>query len=96
MVKDVKVAAATASPATQKQADLNADQMDEVVNTVHSRWLSSIDKEEPELVDEFIRKMKDAINEVHVTEGFANGKVAKSRDAEDDWLTKVVESNKKM
>ena len=40
--------------------------------------------------------MKDAINEVHATEGYPNVKVAKSRDGEDDWLTKVVESNRKM
>ena len=79
-----------------KAANLNASQMDEVVDTVKSRWLSSIDKEEPEIVDEFLRKMKDAVHEIHVTEGYPHGKVAKARDGEDDWLTKIVESNKKM
>ena len=70
--------------------------MNEVVNTVHDRWLSSIDKEEPEIVDEFLRKMKDAVAEVHATEGFPKGKVAKARDSEDDWLTKIIEGNRKM
>ena len=70
--------------------------MDEVVDSVHSRWLSSIDKEEPEIVDEFLRQMKDAVYEVHAKEGFANVKVAKSRDADDDWLVKIIDSNKKM
>ena len=80
----------------KQAASLDADQMGEVVDTVKSRWLSSIDKEEPEIIDEFLRKMKDAVHEVHVTEGFPMGKVAKARDGEDDWLTKIVESNKKM
>ena len=40
--------------------------------------------------------MKDAVSEIHATEGFPNVKVAKSRDAGDDWLTKIVESNRKM
>ena len=44
--------------------------MNEVVDSVHERWLGSIDKEEPEIVDEFLRKMKDAVAEVHATEGF--------------------------
>ena len=40
--------------------------------------------------------MKDAVNEIHKTEGFMNVKVAKARDAGDDWLTKVVKGNKAM
>ena len=40
--------------------------------------------------------MKDAVNEIHKTEGWNNVKVAKSRDAGDDWLTKIVDSNRKM
>ena len=40
--------------------------------------------------------MKDAVNEFHATEGYPNVKVAKSRDAGDDWLTKIVDSNRKM
>ena len=36
--------------------------MNEVVSKVHDRWLGSIDKEEPEIVDEFLRMMKDAIS----------------------------------
>ena len=47
-------------------------------------------------MDEFLRKMKDAISEVHATEGFPNRKVAKSRDAEEDWLTKLVTQNERM
>ena len=70
--------------------------MGEVVSKVEERWLGSLDKEEPELAEEFLRKMKDAVAEVHATEGFANGKVAKARDAEDDWLTKLVAANSKM
>jgi hypothetical protein len=70
--------------------------MGDVVSKVEERWLSSIDKEEPEIADEFLRKMKDAINEIHATEGFKNVKVAKARDADDDWLTKLVSANSKM
>ena len=70
--------------------------MNEVVSKVEDRWLGSLDKEEPELADEFLRKMKDAMAEVHATEGFPKGKIAKARDAEDDWLTKLVAANSKM
>ena len=79
-----------------KGASLAADQMADVVDTVQQRWLGSIDKEEPEIVDEFLNKMKDAVAEVHATEGFPKGKVAHARSNEDDWLTKVVDQNKKM
>ena len=71
-------------------ASLAADDLAPVVQEVQSRWLGSIDKEEPEIVDEFLRKMKDAISEVHATEGYPYRKVAKARDAEEDWLTKLV------
>ena len=70
--------------------------MGEVVDKVKDRWLSSIDKEEPEIVDEFLWKMREAIAEIHKTEGFKNGKVAKARDAGDDWLVKIIDQNKKM
>ena len=70
--------------------------MNEVVGKVQERWLGSIDKEEPEIVDEFLKQMKDAIHEIHTTEGFPKGKIAKARDEGDDWLTKIVEGNKKM
>ena len=40
--------------------------------------------------------MKDAIFEIQATEGFPKGKVAKARDSQDDWLTKLVEGNRKM
>ena len=73
-----------------------ADDMAAVVDKVQERWLGSIDKEEPEIVDEFLRKMKDAISEVHATEGYPYRKVAKARDAEEDWLTKLVKQNEKM
>ena len=75
---------------------MSADEMNEVVDKVHERWLGSIDKEEPEIVDEFLRKMKDAISEIHATEGYPHGKVANARNSEDDWLVKIVEGNKKM
>ena len=39
--------------------------------------------------------MKDAISEIHRTEGF-QGKIANARNEEDDWLTKIVKSNAKM
>ena len=71
-------------------ASLAADDLAPVVQEVQSRWLGSIDKEEPEIVDEFLRKMKDAVAEVHATEGYPYRKVAKARDAEEDWLTKLV------
>ena len=77
-------------------AGLAADSMGDVVSKVEERWLGSLDKEEPDLAEEFLRKMKDAISEVHATEGFAHGKIAKARDTEDDWLTKLVASNSKM
>ena len=70
--------------------------MTEVVDKVESRWLGSIDKEDPEIVDDFLHQMQDAIREIHKTEGFMNVKVAKARDAGDDWLTKVVKGNKEM
>ena len=75
---------------------LAPEEMDEVVQNVQSRVLGSLDKEEPEIVDEFLRKMKDGISEVHATEGYPNRKVAKSRDADDDWLTKLVKQNEHM
>ena len=77
-------------------ASQSADYMNEVVDKVQSRWLGSIDKEEPEIVDEFLRKMKDAISEIHATEGYPHGKVANARNSDDDWLVKIVEGNKKM
>ena len=40
--------------------------------------------------------MKDAINLIHATEGYPNVKVAKARDNGPDWLTKLVNGNKKM
>ena len=38
-----------------------ADDMEQVVDKVQERWLGSIDKEEPEIADEFYHKMRDAI-----------------------------------
>ena len=76
--------------AALKDASLAGDQLEPVVQEVQSRWIGSIDKEEPEIVDEFLRKMKDAVSEVHATEGYPYRKVAKARDAEEDWLTKLV------
>ena len=70
--------------------------MNSVVDKVQSRWLGSIDKEDPEIVDDFLHQMQDAVREIHKTEGFMNVKVAKARDAGDDWLTKVVKGNKAM
>ena len=66
----LEAAQKAAAKGDKEGADLNADQMNEVVDSVHERWLGSIDKEEPEIVDEFLRKMKDAVAEVHATEGF--------------------------
>jgi len=79
-----------------KSASLKADEMNEVVAKVSDRWLGSIDKEDPEIVDEFLHEMQDAVREIHKTEGFMNVKVAKARDAGDDWLTKVVKGNAAM
>ena len=70
--------------------------MNDVVSKVEERWMGSLDKEEPDIAEEFLRKMKDAVAEVHATEGFPHGKIAKARDAEDDWLTKLVAANSKM
>jgi hypothetical protein len=70
--------------------------MSEVVDKVGERWLASIDKEEPEIVDEFLSKMRSSIDEIHATEGYPKRKIAKARDGEDDWLVKVVEANTKM
>ena len=79
-----------------KEAALNADQMNEVVSDVSERWLGEIDKEEPEIADEYLRNMKDAILSIHIKEGYPGGKVFKARSGEDDWLTKIVEGNAKM
>mgnify|MGYP001218387329 CR=1 FL=1 len=73
-----------------------ADDMNDVVSKVEERWLGSIDKEDPEIADEFYHKMRDAIREIHATEGFVNVKVAKARDGEADWLTKIVQGNAEM
>ena len=73
-----------------------ADDMEQVVDKVQERWLGSIDKEDPEIADEFYHKMRDAIREIHATEGFVNVNVAKARDGEADWLTKIVKGNAEM
>ena len=83
-------------PVMEKVASLDADSLNEVVGKVHDRWLGSIDKEEPEIADEFLRQMKDAINLIHATEGYPNVKVAKARDEGPDWLVKIVKGNKQM
>ena len=67
--------------------------MNEVISNVHNRWLASIDKVEPEIADEFLRQMKDAIYAIHATEGFPNVKVRGARDGGPDWLVKIVQSN---
>ena len=36
-------------------ASLKADEMNAVVEKVQERWLGSIDKEDPEIVDDFLR-----------------------------------------
>ena len=96
LAQNATVAAAQGTPAGQQQASLNAEQMNEVVSRVQQRWMAAIDREDPEIVDEFLRSMKSAIHEVHVKEGYPFGKIAKSRSGEDDWLTKIVVANKKM
>ena len=82
-----------AAAGKNKQADLGADEMGEVVDKVSERWLGSIDKEEPEIVDDFLYKMKDAMSAIHATEGYPKGKILKP---DEDWLTKIVLNNKKM
>ena len=74
-------------------AKLSSDDMSEVVDTVSSRWLGSIDKEEPEIVDDFLHEMRDAVDEIHATEGYPKGKILKP---EEDWLATLVKNNKKM
>ena len=37
--------------------------------------------------------MKDAISSIHATEGYPKGKILKP---DEDWLTKIVQNNKKM
>ena len=86
----------SASKGDVSGAGLNADEMNTVVDKVHDRWLGSIDKEEPEIADEFLRMMKDAISEIHATEGYPHGKVANARNSDDDWLVKIVKGNAKM
>ena len=70
--------------------------MNEVVSDVSERWMGSIDREEPEIVDEYLRNMKDAIHSIHIQEGYPGGKVLNARSGEDDWLTKIVQGNTKM
>ena len=93
---EVKEAAAKGTPEGDAQASLAAGEMEGVVDKVSSRWLDSIDKEEPEIAEEFLGKMKDAIAELHKTEGFPYGKVANARNQDADWLTKIVKANAKM
>ena len=52
--------------------------------------MAAIDREEPEIVDEFLRSMKSAMHDIHIKEGYPGGKVYKARSGEDDWLTKIV------
>ena len=92
-IKAVQQAAAKGDNAG---ASLAADDMNAVVSKVESRWMGAIDRDEPEIVDEFLHAMQDSIREIHKTEGFMNVKVAKARDAGDDWLTKIVKGNAKM
>ena len=40
--------------------------------------------------------MRSAIREIHKREGYPAGKILGSRRTEDDWLTKIIENNKKM
>ena len=94
IANDAKEAAAAGTPAGEKKAGLNADEMGEVVGQVQQRWMGAIDKEDPEIVDEFLRNMKSAISEIHIKEGYPQGKVY--RPSGDDWLTKIVVANKKM
>ena len=89
----IKAVQQAAAAGQNKQADLDADSMGEVVDKVSERWLGSIDKEEPEIVDDFLYKMKDAISAIHATEGYPKGKILKP---DEDWLTKIVKNNKKM
>uniref|UniRef100_A0A7S3IIY8 Uncharacterized protein n=1 Tax=Strombidium inclinatum TaxID=197538 RepID=A0A7S3IIY8_9SPIT len=79
-----------------KAASIGAAALEPVVDNVQQRWLASIDKEEPEIVDEFLSKMKEAIDEIHATEGYPKRKIKDARDGDDDWLTKIVEQNHKM
>ena len=88
--EEVKEAAAEATPEGDAKASLAAGELQGVVDKVSSRWLDSIDKEEPEIAEEFLGKMKDAIAELHKTEGFPYGKVANARNQDADWLTKIV------
>ena len=89
----IRVVQTAAAHGQNKDAALGADEMGEVVDKVSERWLGSIDKEEPEIVDDFLYKMKDAISAIHATEGYPKGKILKP---EEDWLTKIVQNNKKM
>ena len=91
----IKAVQKAASAGDNASAAVAADAMNEVVDTVQTRWLASIDKEDPEIVDDYLHEMQDAIREIHKTEGFMNVKVAKAR-GEDDWLTKVVKGNAAM
>ena len=89
----IKAVQTAAIKGQNKDANLGAEEMGEVVDKVSERWLGSIDKEEPEIVDDFLYKMKDAIAEIHATEGYPKGKILKP---DEDWLTKIVQNNKKM
>ena len=54
-IQVVQKAAAKATDEGEKAAALGASDMDAVVDKVQQRWLGSIDKEEPEIADEFLR-----------------------------------------
>ena len=89
----IKAVQTAAAKGQNKDATLGADEMGDVVDKVSERWLGSIDKEEPEIVDDFLYKMKDAISAIHATEGYPKGKILKP---EEDWLTKIVKNNAAM
>ena len=92
--EEVKEAAAKGTEEGDKDAGLAADELGSVTQKVSQRWLDSIDKNEPEIAEEFLTKMKDAISAIHATEGYPNGKVA--RDSAPDWLTKITKANAAM
>ena len=94
-IKLVQKSAAKLTDEGAAEAKLAGADLQAVVDKVQARWLGSIDKEEPEIADEFLRKMKDAISEIHRTEGF-QGKIANARNEKDDWLTEIVQANAKM
>ena len=72
--------------------------MNQVVTRISERLLGEIDRQEPDLADEYMENMKRAVRSFHKKEGWPKGKVkfGGARGNKEDWLDQVVKQNKQI